>query len=340
MSKEKTPNKFMTFWRRVYRPLGFQKGYNFPLFIIFAGAMMGFTLARVSYLNIAGSAKSSFANSALPGEWYWYRKGAYRIGITIHLGAILPAGFLMVWQFVPVIRHKLLILHRINGYVIIILVFVANAGALMICRRSFGGTIDSQAAIGILVIITTTSICLAYYNIKRLQVDQHRAWMLRAMFYLGTIVTMRLILIISALSISALDSYYTTMSCEQITFIDGSRDSVENFYPQCGSPNSTVNDLVVVHASFGSGRAEQIGVSLGMSAGMGLWLALFIHLVGVEVYLALTPKESNRLRHVSYERQMERGFKNPGSAGLTSDRWGDAEPWRPMREVAAIETGK
>jgi len=41
---------------------------------------------------------------------------------------------------------------------------------------------------------------------------------------------------------------------------------------------------------------------------------------------------------VSYERQMERGFENPGSAGLTSDRWGDAEPWRPMKGVAAMET--
>ena len=74
-----------------------------------------------------------------------------------------------------------------------------------------------------------------------------------------------------------------------------------------------------------------------MSFGMAMWLAMFIHLVGVEIYLALTPRESERLRHVSYERQMERGFKNPGSAGLTSDRWGDARPWRPVTEGAVIE---
>lgn len=71
---------------------------------------------------------------------------------------------------------------------------------------------------------------------------------------------------------------------------------------------------------------------------MALWLAIFMHLVGVEIYLALTPRESNRLRQVSYERQMERGFKNAGSAGLTSDQWGDADAWRPMRDVAASET--
>jgi len=305
---------------------------TFPV-IIFAGAMMGFTLARLSYLNIAGTAKSSYVNSAPPTEWYWYSTGVYRIGITLHLGAVLPAGFLMVWQFVPIIRHKLLIFHRINGYIIILLVFVANAGALMICRRSFGGTLEIQAAVGLLVIITTTSICLAYYNIKCLQIDQHRAWMLRAMFYLGSIITLRLIMIISATIITMLDSYYTTMSCNEITFMYGSSNPVKKIYPQCSNPNSTVDDLVVVHAKLGSGRPEQISASLGMSFGMAMWLAIVMHLVGVEVYLALTPRESNRLRQVSYERQMERGFKNPGSAGLTSDQWGDAEAWRPMREV-------
>jgi len=313
---------------------------TFPV-IIFAGAMMGFTLARLSYLNIAGTAKSSFANSASPGEWYWYNTGIHRIGITLHLSAILPAGFLMVWQFVPVIRHKLLIFHRINGYVIILLLFVANAGALMICRRSFGGTLATQAGVGLLVIITTTSMCLAYYNIKCLQIDQHRAWMLRAMFYLGAIITLRLIMVTSAVIITMLNSYYTTKSCDEIIFTYASSNPVKKFYPQCSSPNSTVDHRVVVHANFRSGRPEQIGASLGMSFGMAMWLATFMHLVGVEVYLALTPRESNRLRQVSYERQMERGFKNPGSAGLTSDRWGDAEAWRPTREVVlAIETEK
>lgn len=44
---------FVGFWRKVYNPLGFKKGYNFPLFVILVGAMMGFVLARISYLNYA-----------------------------------------------------------------------------------------------------------------------------------------------------------------------------------------------------------------------------------------------------------------------------------------------
>lgn len=62
---------------------------------------------------------------------------------------------------------------------------ISHAGALMIIRRSFGGDIALQCALGLSVILTTTAIVLAVYNIKKLQIDQHRAWMLRAMVYMG-----------------------------------------------------------------------------------------------------------------------------------------------------------
>ena len=54
-----------------------------------------------------------------------------------------------------------------------------------------------------------------------------------------------------------------------------------------------------------------------------------MHFIGVEIYLKLTPAESERLRVVSYEKQLKAGFKHPGSAGLVVDRWGDAAPWEP-----------
>jgi hypothetical protein len=43
--------------------------------------------------------------------------------------------------------------------------------------------------------------------------------------------------------------------------------------------------------------------------------------------LHLTPREAERLRKVSYQRQLEAGMKNPGSAGLTADKLGDSEAW-------------
>ena len=309
--------------------------------VIFAGATVGFTLARLSYLNISGNASHSFANGASPGEWYWSSKGIHRVGITLHLVTILPAGLLMVWQFVPIIRHKFLIVHRINGYLIILLVLCSNVGAVMVVRRAFGGTITTQAATGVLAIISTISICMAYYNIKRLQIDQHRAWMLRAMFYLGTIITLRLIMILSALISTKMSDYYTTMTCGELLAIYNSDSAKLNgFYPQCGQPGSTADTRVIVRALFGN-QPEQIGAALRISFGMAMWLALFLHLVGVEIYLGLTPRESNRLRQVSYEKQIERGLTPAGSAGLTSDRWGDADAWKPLhQEVSIVNDGE
>lgn len=53
-------------------------------------------------------------------------------------------------------------------------------------------------------------------------------------------------------------------------------------------------------------------------------------MIGVEIYLSLTPRESARLRQVSYERQLAAGFKNPGNGGWTVDRFGDpVEEWKP-----------
>ncbi|KAL8795391.1 MAG: hypothetical protein Q9195_002132 [Heterodermia aff. obscurata] len=326
---EKPPSKFVHFWRLL----------TFPVFI-FAGGLFGFSLARLSYLNIAGNASHSYANGSSPGEWYWFSHGIYRIGITIHLVTILPAGLLMVWQFLPIIRHKFLLVHRINGYIVVILSLVSNVGAVMIVRRAFGGTLATQAGVGLLAIISTASIGMAYYNIKRLQIDQHRAWMLRAAFYLATIVTLRLIMILSALISSQASGYFTTMSCGELFTIYDTAQNVTSLYPQCAQLGSTDDTLVIVQASFANGQAEQIGASLRLSFGMALWMALFLHLVGVEIYLNLTPRESNRLRQVSYERQMEKGLEPFGSAGLTVDRWGDAEPWKPIAEVTMANPGK
>jgi hypothetical protein len=55
--------------------------------------------------------------------------------------------------------------------------------------------------------------------------------------------------------------------------------------------------------------------------------------------LKLTPRETQRLRQVSYEKQLEAGMKNPGSAGLTVERFGDADPWisKETERIDAVE---
>ncbi|KAL8873328.1 MAG: hypothetical protein Q9174_001187 [Haloplaca sp. 1 TL-2023] len=335
MAEPKAPNTFVRKARKVYRPIGFQKGYNFVLWFIFAGALFGFTLARLQYLSIDGS----FREGSSPGEWYYLRNGHEKIGITLHLATILPAGLLVVFQFVPAIRHKFLIFHRINGYVVVLLLILSNAGALMIARHSFGGEFETQVYVGLLAIMTTVGAVLAYYNIKRLQIDQHRAWMLRTWFYAATIITLRIIMIISAQILGAAGGFYQAWPCDKISFLyEDNSAGFQNDYPQCFAANGTMDGWVAVRAKFAD-TSTQIGASLGVTFGSAGWLALVLHAIGVEIYLQMTPRESNRLRAVSYQRQLEAGFSHPGSSGLTVDRLGDSDRWQPPVQTSEGKEG-
>lgn len=312
------------------RWFGYNKSYNFLLFIAFAGALLGFTLARLQYLSA-----DRFAKGTAPGSWFWFRSGIYRIGMTLHLATILPCGFLVVFQFVPKIRHQLTWFHRINGYIIILLLLVSNVSVFMIARRAFGGGLDTQSGVCLLAIITTISVLMAYYNIRKLQIDQHRAWMLRTMFYMGSIITVRLILGAGAAIISSLSAYHAVWSCAQIAFTWKFNQQEGNYldaYPMCdtNATNTNANSIYVpIKADLTVKNAAQNGASLELTFGMAVWMALFMHGVGVEIYLRLTPRESERLRVVSHEKQLAAGYKNPGSAGLVVEKFGDADPWFP-----------
>ena len=181
-------NGFVRGARKIYNPIGFSKGYNFVLWVIFTCAMVGFVLSRLPMTNFYGQfcSTNDTAFHAAPGECYTYfRFNHEKAGIIMHLVAILPASLLACFQFTPFIRHKALLFHRINGYVVILLAIVGTIGSLMIARHSFGGTMETQAFVGLLAIAFLASLLLAFINIKRLQLEQHRAWMLRAWFYVS-----------------------------------------------------------------------------------------------------------------------------------------------------------
>ena len=315
-------NAFLRGYRKVYSAFGFQKGYNFPLYIILAGALMGFVLSRFMELNIYGQLKPY---STSVGEWYDESRQPYTTAITIHLAAILPAGFLVCLQFTPVIRHKFLLYHRIAGYVIALLLLVGNAGAIMITPVAFGGTLAIQCAVGLLVIMTTGGFALAYYNIKRLQIDQHRAWMLRTWVYAGSIITLRLLNFMSTAIISISPQFHNVIECE---FIANLSPKLVQKYPECVANPA---GYAAVLASTKTGQPQEAVAALRLGFAMSAWLAIAIHAIGIEFYLHLTPVEGERLRQASYHKQMEAGMKNPGSAGLTADRVGDAPKWEPPR---------
>lgn len=91
---------------------------------------------------------------------------------------------------------------------------------------------------------------------------------------------------------------------------------------------------------------ENDGTSHRLTFGMCLWLAVAVHIILMEFYVSLafpalgslsinvylqihfTPGESDRLRQVSYERQLQRGFSRPGSAGVCGDIISERK-WQP-----------
>ncbi len=138
----------------------------------------------VKYLDFWGVFCNSDAvprTGALPGECFYYtEQRRYHIGIILHLATVVPGSLLACFQFVPVIRRKFMLVHRINGYIVTLLSFVGTAAALVIARRSAGGGVDVQLFVGLLGLSFVGSFVMSIVHVKRLHIEQHRAWMIRA----------------------------------------------------------------------------------------------------------------------------------------------------------------
>ncbi|KAF1927247.1 uncharacterized protein M421DRAFT_66072 [Didymella exigua CBS 183.55] len=325
-------NGFNIWVHKVYNSIGFSKAYNFALWFIFAGALFGFSLARFMYFSFDGHfcpPNPQGGDSAAPGECYYYTTFTRdKIGIMLHLAGILPASILVCFQFTPFIRHKWIIIHRVLGYLAVLLYTVGLVGALMIAHMAFGGGLDVQLWAGFVGIGVLVCFILAIVNVKRLQIEQHRAWMLRGWFCAGSIITSRFIMIIAATIISN-KGHYIVWPCAKIAATISEDIDLVSAYPACASyaDGSKLGQVSAVLADMNGASAAEAAAALNVSFGMALWLAFAVHTVSVEIYLHLTPREAERLRQVSYTRQLEAGKHNPGSAGLTADRFGDAKPW-------------
>jgi hypothetical protein len=269
-------------------------------------------LARVMYLDFDGrycpSESRDNGNGAAPGECYYYRNFLrYKVGILLHLAGIFPASVLAVIQFTPFVRQRWVTVHLICGYLAIILYVISLVGVFMIARHALGGSIDVQAWCGFVGIGILVCFALSVYNIKKLQVEQHRAWMLRGWFYVsenlrasrshltqltfeqaGSIITSRFIMILTAV-ITSDRGYFAVWTCAKIvsTFSDKSLTRLVQDYPVCASyaDGSNLEQVAAVSAGFSSSSAN-VGAALNISFGAALWFAFNMHALGVEVYVS------------------------------------------------------
>lgn len=103
---------------------------------------------------------------------------------------------------------------------------------------------------------------------------------------MGCIITTRIIMIISTVIISISPKYYMAQPCDKIDFIIGREQTLES-YPDCASfyNGSRPDQNVLVLGDF-NGNADKIGTALNLNFGMAFWLALFLHAIGVEIYVS------------------------------------------------------
>lgn len=117
---------------------------------IFGGAMIGFVLARIQTLSLtsrmcpahfpAPSDPEAAKVMGIASSCYWISRFVrYRAGMGLHLATSFPAGVLAVVQFVPKIRHRWILYHRIAGYVAVVLMTAGNVGAMMMADTAMGG---------------------------------------------------------------------------------------------------------------------------------------------------------------------------------------------------------
>jgi hypothetical protein len=149
-----------------------------------------FTLSNLRFIDFHGTFCREGGrvpgHGALPGEcFYFLQSTSSQISIRSHLVLILPATLLACMQFLPLIRHKAMLLHRCSGYITLFLGLFGAIGVVPSIRHAFGGDIAAQAAAGTMTALFVGALLKAYVSIRRRQVDQHEAWMIRAWVYVS-----------------------------------------------------------------------------------------------------------------------------------------------------------
>ncbi|CAI6099662.1 unnamed protein product [Clonostachys chloroleuca] len=302
-------------FQHVSRTFGFSRAHNFAVWLVLCGPFTAFILTHLRYLDINGYFCGK-PRVAMPGECYYFSRGVGRIGLFLHLATIFPAGLLAVLQFTPAVRKRSISLHRYIGYVVLVLVVLSSLGVLVISRHHFGGGLVPQTVSGAATSMFLVSLAFALYYVKRLRIDLHRAWMMRAWAVATHVITMRLIAYLMVVfTHSPLNHYYDYRPCAVIDYIfKHDPDLVISMCPDCADFYSRVSpdQRVLISADIMSGRPDKVAAGLNVTFGAAAWLGLLFHCIVIETYLQLTPGETERLRRLSYKRQLEAGMVKEG----------------------------
>jgi hypothetical protein len=121
----------------------------------------------------------------------------------------------MGWQFILVVRHRVILpsdegLHHYTAC------HTQQCRSTHDRQMNLRWNITNPGYHGLLVIVTTIGLAMAFSNIKKLQ---HRFWILRAMIYLSSIITTPTIMAIATQIITVVGPYHVIMTSGELGFI-------------------------------------------------------------------------------------------------------------------------
>ncbi|KAG9088086.1 hypothetical protein FS749_002425 [Ceratobasidium sp. UAMH 11750] len=214
---------------------------------------------------------------------------------------------LAVVQSVPRVRARAINYHRKVGRVINVMSFVSVMTGWGMGRLAFGGDLATQSSVYLLGAMVLWSVVKAWLAIRRLQIDEHRMWIIRAWSYQAQVLTERLVMRILMIYIWKAGGYYYTIPCDVIAYILNNQELYAHDYPQCQAEWIGPR---VTHVSIEANAVEKTGLGITAAAratfGASMWIAILIHVLGTEYYLYRTKDESEHLRVVSEQRQKAR----------------------------------
>ncbi|KAH6669220.1 hypothetical protein B0J14DRAFT_598183 [Halenospora varia] len=324
------------------RLTGFAKTSNLIMFILTVGSFAYFSAYQLTYLRVGDSELSGGLNGTLggvkggwglggekkirwaspksAGEVYWFSKaGMLDIGMQVHLWSVVPAGILLPLQFLPIMRRKYMYAHKLAGRLLFILLMIGNVTALMIVKRSFGGTLDTHVFASVLAVANTFSMYKAWSSIRNLHIDQHRAWVLRTWAYACSILSLRIAMypIVIAYRIFQSTGYKYVHSCAEIIYMyaykqlpSSSISAMYERYPSCANLTTEVakSTFVVVNAQMTQNPEERSGI-INLVFGASGVVGFLVNAALVEWYLRSTREEEERLRKYSSMRRKAMGWE-------------------------------
>lgn len=146
------------------------------------------------------------------------------------------------------------------------------------------------------------------------------------------VITMRLLNKALPFFSSAISSgRFVVRSCAVVDYMfNGNATVVESLYPSCETFYNGVklDQYVLIEGNMTSMRPDHVAANFGITCASSAWLALALHCIVAELYLSSTPAEAERLRRVSFQRQLELMQERPNHVHHA----GEMTCWNPAVE--------